>query len=288
LKNRYSKYIRQLLLLIDLTIINVVLFFVLEKWHQNIFMHFYLSSFWMVSSLLLGYYKIRRYTGVYKVLSLIIKQANIFTLGFFAYFGIFKEGLIVNKQFNTLLITLLSLAFIRILFFTLIKNYRRLGKNYRKVVFLERDVSAKRIMNLFKKRKYLGYKVDGFFSKSFCDDPFFLGLESSIYTYVIENNIDEIYATLSHLKKEQVKNLTKFSNQNNIQLKLIPNPNELYSRSHEVEVFEDAFKILSVKKMPFQLAENRMVKRIFDIVFSFFVILFLMSWLTPILWILIK
>ncbi len=288
MKTRYSKYIRPLLLLIDVLIINSLLFFVLIKEHQSYFFHVFLSLFWISSSLFLSYYKIYRYTSTYKVLSLIFKQTILFSLGFFAYFGIFKEGTIVNTQFNTLTIISLLLAFIKITLFILIKNYRRLGKNFRKVVFLERDATSEIIMTLFQEKKYLGYTVEGFFSKEQSKNSLYLGNNAEIYNYVIEQSIDEIYVTLSEIKKTDIKLLTKFANENNIQLKLIPNSSELYSKNQKVEVYEDAFKILSVKKLPFEFHENRIIKRIFDISFSFFTILFLMSWLTPILWVLIK
>lgn len=289
MNTRYSKYIRPILLIIDVLIINSILFIVFEKQNnRNYTFYIYLSIFWILSSIPIGYYKIYRFTSLYKVLNLIFKQAILFSLGFFAYFGVFKEGVFVNEQFNTLTIILSLLAFVKIMFFILIKNYRRLGKNFRKVVFLERDATSKIIMTLFQEKKYLGYTVEGFFSKEQSKNSFYLGNNTEIYNYVIEQSIDEIYVTLSEIKKTDIKLLTKFANENKIQLKLIPNSSELYSKNQKVEVYEDAFKILSVKKLPFEFYENRIIKRIFDISFSFFTILFLMSWLTPILWVLIK
>jgi len=46
--------------------------------------------------------------------------------------------------------------------------------------------------------------------------------------------------------------------------------------------------VLSVKRLPFEFAENSYIKRAFDIAFSFFVCLFVLSWLWPILFVLVK
>ena len=46
--------------------------------------------------------------------------------------------------------------------------------------------------------------------------------------------------------------------------------------------------VLNVNKLPFEFAENFYVKRVFDIIFSVFVCIFLLSWLIPILWVLVK
>ena len=48
------------------------------------------------------------------------------------------------------------------------------------------------------------------------------------------------------------------------------------------------YLFLKAKKLPFELVETKIVKRFFDIVFSILIIVFVLSWLIPILWILIK
>ncbi len=289
MKKRYSKYIYPLLLTIDILIINAMLFFVFKREYHNIYFNLYLALFWIISSWLIGYYKVYRHTNFFKLLTLIFKQSIVLCLGFFAYFGIFQEGVIVNTQFNTLLSILSLVLLFKVIFFLLIKNYRRIGKNYRKVVFLGYDTNTKKLIQLFQQKKYLGYSVEGFFSDVFREEStMFLGENKKVYNYVTNTTIDEIYVSLSLIKKEEIKKLNKFTSKNNIQLKLIPNSNELYSKNQEVEVYEDAFKVLSIKKLPFELYENRLLKRTFDISFSLIVIFLLMSWLTPILWVLIK
>ena len=46
--------------------------------------------------------------------------------------------------------------------------------------------------------------------------------------------------------------------------------------------------VLNVNKLPFDFVENFYVKRLFDILFSIFVCVFILSWLMPILWVLVK
>jgi len=50
----------------------------------------------------------------------------------------------------------------------------------------------------------------------------------------------------------------------------------------------DNFPVLSLRKEPLEEMENRFIKRLFDIVFSSFVIVFVLSWLYPILGLIIK
>ena len=84
-----------------------------------------------------------------------------------------------------------------------------------------------------------------------------------------------------------IEELTTFTNKNSIVLKLIPEANEFYSKNFDIQYYDNTL-VLNVRKLPFDYPHNRVIKRIFDIIFSLLVILLVMSWLTPILWILVK
>jgi len=83
---------------------------------------------------------------------------------YFAYFGVFKEGQIVNNQFLIFVSILFGVSIFKFLSFFALKKYRLAGKNYRNVVIIGKDDTSKKIANLFKERKDLGYRYFGFFS----------------------------------------------------------------------------------------------------------------------------
>ncbi|CAM1350700.1 exopolysaccharide biosynthesis polyprenyl glycosylphosphotransferase [Tenacibaculum halocynthiae] len=285
---RYSKYINSLFLLNDILIINLVVFLINDQEYLQIHFLGYASLFWILSSLFTGFYNVYRFTSLFKVLSLIIIQLSIFTLGYFSYFSIFREGEIVNNQANVLLTIFLSITIFKFLGIFLLKKYRTYGKNYRKVIVLGYDSSAKKLINLFKKDKELGYEYCGFFSDESQGSNEHIGTIESSLKYVIKNQIDEIYCSLTELTEKQVKKITKFATKKNRVVKLIPNANELYNKNTTSEYYGGSTVVLKVKKMPFELIENRIIKRSFDIVFSLLICLFVMSWLYPLLFILIK
>lgn len=288
MKGRFSKYINPILLLIDLLIINLVSHFFFKSQEINKYFYVFISVFWIVSSLSTGFYRIYRFTGVLKLLRLSIVQLIVFTLGYFSFFGIFKEGVVINSQFSIINYISLAIFIIKIGIYSTLKLYRTLGNNYRTVVFVEIDDTAKRLLNIFLSKKYLGYKTLGFFSNIQSKNEKYLGNLNQLENYVLSNDIDEIYATQSKLNKAFLRKLNKFSSRNNIKFKLIPNSQELYSKNKNEEFYDDTFKVLAVKSLPFQTKENKVVKRAFDILFSFIVILLIMTWLIPILWLVIR
>ena len=103
-----------------------------------------------------------------------------------------------------------------------------------------------------------------------------------------DNSVDEIYCSLTSLSEDQIKEINKFAINKKIVLKLIPNSNDLYSKKQKTEYYDDGLLVLNVDKLPFEFAENFYIKRFFDIAFSLSICVFLLSWLAPILWILVK
>ncbi len=287
MNKRYSHLIPSLSLAIDLLLINAVVIVVHDKEYLNQSFLLFANIFWIVSTQLTNYYRVRRQNSIFRLFSLIAIQAFVFILGFFSYFAIFREGDVVNNQFKILVSILFGVALLKLLIFYALKRYRSVGMNYINVVLIGFDETSKNIIQLFKSRSDLGYRFQGFFTNKELDHKDYLGNIIQSYNYLKENNIDEIFCSVSSLDNKQIKELTKFANQNSITLKLIPEADELYSKNVNPEYYENTL-ILNVKRLPLEIWGNRFSKRIFDIVFSFFLLVFIMSWLTPILGLLIK
>ena len=288
MKKRYSYLIKPLQILLDVFLINIIVYFIYDKEYLNFYFLSYITIFWLVTSSFFGFYKVYRYSGVLRLFTLLGKQFLIFILGYFAYFGIFREGDVVGNQFLILCSIFLSISFFKFLEFFLIKKYRSFGNNYRTTVVVGFDDSSKNIIKLFKNKSNLGYKYLGFFSDKIYKDKEYLGNLDAVFEYATKHVVDEIYCSLTLLSNEQIKKINKFALDRDIFLKLIPNSSELYSKNQSVEFYDDTLMVLNVNKLPFEFAENFYIKRVFDIFFSFFACLFILSWLIPILWILVK
>ena len=197
MKKRYSYLIRPLQIIIDVFIINAIVYFIYDLEYLNIYFLSYITIFWLITSYFFGFYKVYRYTRFLRLYTLLAKQFLIFVLGYFAYFGIFREGDIVNNQFLILSSIFLSISFIKFVWFFLLKKYRSFGNNYRTTVVVGYDDSSKNIIKLFKSKSNLGYKYLGFFSNKVYKNKNYLGNIESVFEYARENNVDEIYCSLT-------------------------------------------------------------------------------------------
>lgn len=288
MKKRYSYLISPLQVTFDIAIINLILcFFYVVRYH-NFYFLVYISFFWLVISYFSEFYKVHRYTRYLRLFTLLGKQFLIFFLGYFAYFGIFQDTEVVDNHFFILSCLVTAISILKFFWFYLLKKYRALGNNLRFTIVLGFDESAKNIIRLFKSKANLGYKYLGFFSNKSYKNTELLGDFQDVFSFVDKNEVDEIYLSLKGHSDEQIKIIKKFTIEKNITLKLIPDTIELYSKNQTIEYYDDALMVLNVNKLPFDFVESLYKKRFFDILFSLFICIFLLSWLLPILWLLVK
>jgi putative colanic acid biosynthesis UDP-glucose lipid carrier transferase len=104
---------------------------------------------------------------------------------------------------------------------------------------------------------------------------------------VIQEKIDEIFCSVTELNNEQLIGLTDFADNNLRTLKFIPDTAAVLSKHLQYDYY-GLTPVLSLREIPLDDIAHKFAKRTFDILFSLFVITCLMSWLTPLVAIIIK
>ncbi len=288
-KGRYSKYIRPISITIDCILLVVLSLYFLSSFSISLpYFLFYELSSWLVLSYFIGFYEVYRFTKPVEIMSLLFRQLFVFLLMVIAFFSITRE---IIFSFSYLLSYFVSLFLLITLFksllFYYLKKYRIvLGGNYRKVIIVGYTESSLNLQKLFDSRPDYGYRFNGFFSNTIQNNQI-KGVVQDIENFVIENKIDDIYCALKELSNEELKKLVEFADYHKKTIKFIPESNEIYAKNLKIDYYE-FFPVLSLKRTPLHEPSLKFVKRTFDITFSIFVIVFLLSWLVPIIAILIK
>lgn len=289
MKKGYSTYLRAISIVSDLLIINLVFFYLntvlFSDWKYVI----YLNLSWLLLSSYTKFYHIYRYTKLTKVVSLLIIQSLIYLFIYLSYFTIFKEGLIIGNEFISIAIIFTLILLTKIIKVVLLRNYRIGGGNIRKVVIMGGSPSVDALKILFQERKYLGYNYKGFFSDKIKHEEkkTYLGRVMESFEYVLENEINEIYCSVSDFKRKELNEIIEFGEKHNIGVKLIPSSLGMFRKGIEVEYY-DYVPVLSLRKLPFDNPLIKHSKRFFDLIFASLVIVFVLSWLSLLLFILIK
>lgn len=114
-----------------------------------------------------------------------------------------------------------------------------------------------------------------------------LGSIDKTIEYSINNNIQEIYSTISPEKNNLIYEMANEAEKNYIRFKYVPDFSIFVNRTMHVELEKD-MPILSMRPDPLEDEGNKFKKRLFDIIFSSALTIFLLWWLVPIIALLIK
>lgn len=286
---RYSKYLRPISVTIDLLIITLGAFMFLSEleldWNFYII---YQTVAWIGIALVIKFYSVFRFTTPVEIFSKLIKQGILFLLFVIAYFPFAKDSIFSGSAIALYLVTIISvITVIKLLLFYYLKKYRIItGSNFRKTVIIGYTTEAIRLKTLFETRNDYGYRFMGFFSDKKTNENI-IGKIADLKSFVIEHKIDEIYCSLNEISNDQLKNLVEFADDNTKAIKFIPDTKEIFSKNLKIDYYE-IFPVLSLQKTLLHDPLTKAFKRAFDIVFSLVVIIGLLSWLTPLLAILIK
>ena len=283
---RYSGLISPLSYFIDIAIIIVVTqqFLAIYLYKEFEFKHlFTLTVLWIIVSVFNRFYYIYRYTNFLKIINLLFNQIVLFALSLFCFSGIFPE---LELEPNTIIKLLMPIAilivFVKILTYYSIKTFRSyFGGNYRKTIIIGSSIESQNLELFFNKNKQAGY----LHKKTFSDVSKKSILDS--INFVKEQEIDEIYCSTENINDQEVKALIKFCDNNLKTIKFIPNSTKLNSKKLIYETY-DSLPILSLRRVPLQDSVNLFFKRLIDIIISLAVIVFVLSWLTPIIALFIK
>ena len=284
-RGRYIGILRPLTYAIDVFFIIIIAF-----WWFNFSFHDLLSFTlinsiaWIIISLKSKFYEVYRFTKIVKILSQAFEHFLLFTLFIFFYFSIyhgFDLEVLYVFQYLALLFTLILLVKLSITL--LLKRYRKFyGGNFRLTVIIGDNIRTQQLNTFFKENPEFGYKCLKMFGAKKQDQ--FL---EQCFKYVLDNNIDEIYCSMASLSQKQINKIVDFADNNLRVLKFLPDTKDIYAKQLKIEYY-GYLPILSLRTIPIEEPFNQFVKRTFDIIFSLFVIIFILSWLTPLLAIVIK
>jgi putative colanic acid biosynthesis UDP-glucose lipid carrier transferase len=286
---RYSKYIRPISILMDLMIVSISGVYLFEHQVFNIGYYItYLTIGWCAIAVFINFYDVYRFTAPIEIMSKIIKQGVIFLLIVLAFFPFSKQYAFSEKAVVIFMISSIALVSMsKFVLFYFLKKYRIItGSNFRNVVIIGYSPEAIRLKKLFESRNDYGYHFFGFFSDK-QENIEIKGRLEKLKSFVLENEIDEIYCSMKEVSNEQLNKIIAFSDEHKKTIKFIPDSKEIFSKNLQIDYY-DSFPVLSLKKTVLNDPTIKVFKRLFDIVFSTIVIIGLLSWLMPLLAILIK
>lgn len=273
----------------DLLIISVLGFLLFEDLKINRFLFLIYQGFgWIIIAIFIKFYGIYRFTKPIEIISKIVKQGILFLLIVIAFFPFSNQAVFEPVCISLYIVySLLLITGSKFFLFYCLKKYRLIvGNNFRFAVIVGYTPESMQLKELFETRKEYGYQFLGYFSDKKINSEI-KGNLLDLKTFVKANQVDEIYCSLNEVSNTQLKDLLEFANENNKTIKFIPDTKDIFSKNLKIDYY-DFFPVLSLKETLLNEPTIKIFKRCFDIVFSLTVIIAILSWLAPLLAILIK
>ena len=268
--------------------INVTFYFLIpETYRYGVDAVIYYNLAWLLTTHFINFYAtVRRQAFAIKARSFL----NLFVLYGMAFFASFT--FLGPKTYSPLyLIGVYALFCFQIVVLRMFFHWARTiylsrSSNNTKVVVVGWDKNLKKLRAVFDTPEH-EYEYVGFFDNKTSKSPTYLGAIEDCYKYIFENDISEVFCIASSLSKDEIKSLMQIADNSFKRVRIIPDNKELFSRAMSIELY-GTVPVLNLRASPLELEYANFVKRAFDIVFSLGVIVFILSWLIPIVFILQK
>ena len=248
----------------------------------------------------LGWYFIAVTLRLYTIESLFFTNWNVvkvlvalflFGLSAFLFLVLLNIPLVNRLQLVPYYLLLIVLIFLSRILYQVVKYFlfKQSGFLNNTLIIGYNNTSkklAEYLQNSVGALKLVGYVDEPENIKELSVLPVFSGIANTI-NIAKEYGINEIYSTITPEEHPEVAQLLPLTEQACMRLHFVPNVSHFIEKGMVVQHLHH-LSICSLRKDPLEDVGNRIIKRIFDLSVSIFVTVFILSWLYPLIAILIK
>lgn len=171
------------------------------------------------------------------------------------------------------IVLILVIVSYRLAFRYFLELYRKQGGNVRKVILIGSHENMQELYHAMTDDPTSGYRVLGYFedfpSDRYPSDVSYLGHPQEVNNFLKQNvgRVDQLYCSLPSARSAEIVPIINYCENHLVRFFSVPNVrNYLKFRMH-FEMLGNV-PVLSIRREPLELLENRIVKRTFDIVCS--------------------
>ena len=169
----------------------------------------------------------------------------------------------------------------RIILRKILMRFRANKGNLKNVILVGNEQTVYQLFEILKTPIY-GYNIVGFFYDGECTNQEMaakrLGGTGDIYGWLtVHSNINEIYGYFPKEQHDTINMMSKFCDNHLIRFYYIPAINVF--KGNMTITFMEGIPVIARREEPLRKDSNKLAKRIFDIIFSSFVLLLIFPWI---------
>ena len=280
---RFNKVLKSLVLFGDLILLNLLL------WGFNLFLG---TRFWCIhcgsifqgmTLITLCYLLCNMHSGVIlhrpvvrpeQIMIRVLRNMVPFVLLSVCILLLFHFEFSHSRLFGLFYIVLiLVIVSYRLAFRYFLELYRKQGGNVRKVILIGSHENMQELYHAMTDDPTSGYRVLGYFedfpSDRYPSDVSYLGHPQEVNNFLEQNvgRVDQLYCSLPSARSAEIVPIINYCENHLVRFFSVPNVRNYLKRRMHFEMLGNV-PVLSIRREPLELLENRIVKRTFDIVCS--------------------
>jgi Undecaprenyl-phosphate glucose phosphotransferase len=171
------------------------------------------------------------------------------------------------------IVLILVIVSYRLAFRYFLELYRKQGGNVRKVILIGSHENMQELYHAMTDDPTSGYRVLGYFedfpSDRYPSDVSYLGHPQEVNNFLEQNvgRVDQLYCSLPSARSAEIVPIINYCENHLVRFFSVPNVRNYLKRRMHFEMLGNVL-VLSIRREPLELLENRIVKRTFDIVCS--------------------
>lgn len=169
------------------------------------------------------------------------------------------------------------------------KRLRNSTNHQRKVLIVGTGKTGLDFYHNYVKNRHYGCQLTGFIDdhQNPVVNGHYLGKTSEIDSIIAKHDLDDVIVTIPITRKNEVKEIVEIAQRRGKRVRIIANYEEYDNGQMAVDKMGN-LSMITFGKSSLDEIDNKIYKRIFDICFSFLVIVLLFSWLFPLIALVIK
>ncbi len=185
---------------------------------------------------------------------------------------------------NSILI-LVTVTIRLIIFKSALRILRNKGKSIRNLLIIGAEDVGKKFREVIISNPEFGHRFIGFINNAPGKDV--IGNISELNKIINENRIEDVVIALHNDSIESLDEIVNICNKNAVKIHVIPDYFKFLSGRFQISTVSN-LPVITIRDEPLNEVIMRFMKRIFDVVFSFLIIIFILSWFLPLVSILIR
>lgn len=299
MNSRFIRHLQFSLITLDIVAINTVFFLVefifrkqllIADYIEYTYLCIFLNLAWIVVSLVANIYNEKKIIS-FELFSKHSAYSFIYFLVLIVFYLYFFKQFIIYRGFTLVLLYSIPTAilFNRFLYLVIYRFFKKKDYLINKVVIIGYNELSKKLVGYLEgdvvNKEIIGYCEEFNNVHELSKYPILGSIANALET-CIEHGVTEIYSTIAPEHNIGIYQLMRKADEHCIRFKIVPDISFFVKKQFHIEFLHE-MPIISFRKEPLEDLGNRIRKRLFDILVSSLVVIFILSWLMPLVGLLI-